>query len=489
MKKLPVFILICIVFTAKYTLAQQFEYTVRCQTAYQTIFKLKINEGNQLLFKERQNNKDNLLPFFLENYADFLSLYLSDDPILYKKLLPKKDERLNILSNGNSKSPYYLYTQASIHLQWAFIKIKFGDYMSAVWDVRRAYSLLKSNKEKFPHFAPNDKDLALLNTLFGAIPDKYKFGAKLLGLKGDIDQGLKELATLLKDPEMPFREEASIMYTMLLLHLGKNKDGAWQMLDQLQLKLEDNLLNYFITASVAHYSGKNDQVINILTNRPLAGGYFPFPYLDYMMGNAKLNRLDKDADIFLKKFLDNYKGKNYIREANRKLAWHGLVFRRPDLYQLYMSRITLSGNNSLDEDKAATREAVSKKVPDVNILKARLLSDGGYYQKALDALDAVATQELNTEERLEFYYRKARILDDMGQMSKAIPLYEWTIKNAQKSTTYFAPNSCIKLGNYYEQKNEKGTAAQYYRKAITFAEHEYKNSIDAQAKAGLNRIQ
>jgi hypothetical protein len=123
------------------------------------------------------------------------------------------------LSEGDRNSPYYLYTQASINLQWAFIKIKFEDYFSAVWDVKKAYSLLKENKEKFPQFAPNDKDLALLNTIFGAIPDKYSFGAKLLGLKGNIDEGLSDLGNLLKDPKMLFREEASIMYTMLLVTL------------------------------------------------------------------------------------------------------------------------------------------------------------------------------------------------------------------------------------------------------------------------------
>lgn len=489
MKKLPFFIHILLFLCALNLKAQDFEYSTTCQNAYRSIFQLKINEGNQLLLKEKITNKDNLMPFFLENYSDFLMLYISDDVQMYKKLSPKKDERLHILYQGNQKSPYYLYTQANIYLQWAFIKIKFGDYISAVWDVRKAYQLLKSNQEKFPKFAPNYKDLALLNTIFGAIPDKYRFGAKILGLKGDIDQGLKDLSTLLRDPNMPFREEASIMYTMLLLHLGKDKKGAWDMLDELHLDLEGNLLNHFITASVAHYTGKNDKVIQILSTRPRTQEFFPFPYLDYMLGNAKLNRLDKDADLYLKSFLAKYKGTNYLREANRKLAWHNYVHQRPDLYDTYMSKIPYLGSNSLDEDKAATREALSRKRPHLQLLKARILSDGAYYAKALQELEAIEANSLSKEDKIEYHYRSARIYDDMGQMPKALPFYEWTIKNSGDSKTYFAPNACIKLGNYYESKKDKVTAAHYYRKAITFTEHEYKNSIDAQAKAGLNRIQ
>src|SRR5690554_2280104 len=488
MKKLPVFIYICLYFFNNSVVAQDFTYNSRCESAYQAIFKLKIQEGNQILFKERQLNKNNLLPYFLENYSDFLALYISDDNALYNRLSHKKDERLKILASGDSNSPFYLYTQASIHLQWAIIKVKFGDYFSAIFDVRKAYRLLITNQEKFPDFLPNNKDLALLNTLFGAIPDKYKFGAKILGLKGDIDQGLRDFSSLLKNPNLPFREEATIMYTMLLLHLGKDQTGAWQMLNQLEIKLEDNLLNHFIVSSVAHYTGRNNKVIEILSQAPKSDEYFPFPYLNYMLGNAKLNRLDKDAHIPLKRFLEEYKGRDYIKEANRKLAWHGLVNRRPDLYQLYMSKILQAGNNSLDEDKAATTEALKRSTPNVHILRARLLSDGGYYEKALNSLNNITVNNLGFEDKLEYYYRKDRILDEMGQIKSAIPLYQWTINNSNNSETYFAPNSCIKLGNYYERTNNKTLATKYYRKASTYKNHEYKNSIDAQAKAGLNRI-
>lgn len=487
MKKLPVFILAIFIWT-KSASAQDYIYNSRCQQAYQSIFKLKLQEGNQLLFQEKIENKDNLLPHFLENYADFLALYISDNEQLYNRLLPKRNERLKTLSDGDTNSPYHLYTQASIYLQWAIIKVKFGEYLSSIFDVRRAHKLLQTNKQKFPDFLPNDKDLALLNTLFGAIPDKYKFGAKTLGLKGDIDEGLHDFSVLLKNKNLPFKEEASIMYTMLLLHLGKDKKGAWSMLDELNLELGDNLLNHFITASVAHYTDKNDQVIKILSQAPKNAAYYPFPYLDMMLGNAKLNRLDRDADTYIKKFLEEYKGRDYIKEAHRKLAWHGLVHKRPDLYRLYISKVPLTGNNSLDGDKAATVEALQKKVPHVQILKARLLSDGGYHSKALQMLNEVATNQLKQEDKLEYHYRKARILDDLGQMKEAIELYNWIINHAGQSNSYFAPNSCIKLGNYYEKIKNKKQAEIYYKKAFTYKNHEYKNSIDAQAKAGLNRI-
>jgi hypothetical protein len=469
--------------------AKTFKYDASCQAAYQSIFKLKFQEARQQLAGIRQAQPDNLMVDFLGNYMDFLALYISEDEKLFEKLAANKDIRIAKMQTGPQNSPYYLYTQANLHLQWAFTRIKFGEYLTAVMEVRKAHQLLTENKEKHPSFKPNDKDLALLNTLFGAIPDKYKFGAKLLGLNGDIEKGLADMGNIIRDEQMTFKEEAVIMYTMMLLHLGKNKEGAWKIIDEIKLPLGDNLLNHFIIASVASYTGKNDKVINLLSQRPTGAAYYPFPFLDYMLGNAKLNRLDKDADVFFNRFLQQFKGINYIRDANRKLGWHFLLMNRPEQYYIQMQKVTLSGGIDVDADKAALTEAKKKQLPNVHLLQARLLNDGGYLQRALDMLEKADPDKLKRgDSELEYYYRKARILDDMGQTAKAIPLYEITISKGDFYPVYYAPNSCIKLGFIYEKQGNKVKASYYYNKALSYTKHEYKNSIDTEAKAGLNRI-
>jgi hypothetical protein len=467
---------------------QEFRYSASCQKGYEAIFKLKFQEGKDWLLKARQEDPNNLLVDYIENYVDFLALYISEDDDLFKRLSGNKDKRIIRMQGGSGSSPYFLYTQASLNLQWAFIRIKHGAYFQALLEIRKAHQLLKENKEKFPDFRPNDKDLALLNTLFGAIPDKYKGGAKLLGLKGDIGEGLQQMAALIKDPAMPFRDETLIMYTMLLLHLGKDQDGAWQMIHQLNIPLGDNLLNHFIVSTVSLYTGKNDHIIEVLNKRPTGSAYYPFPFLDYMMGIAKLNRLDQDADQYLQKFIKAYKGSNYLREAYRKLAWHHLLNNRPMQYHQCMSQLLLIGNEQLDGDKAASIEARSGQKPHLGLLKARLLSDGGYYTRALEVLESLRPTALTERDELEYYYRKARITDDMGKAKSAIPYYEATIRKGEFLPIYYAPNACIKLGRYYELSGDKEKSVYYYKKALGFSKHEYKNSIDAEAKAGLNRL-
>lgn len=468
--------------------AYSFDYNTNCQNAYQSIFKLKFTEGKNILAIEKKEHPENLMPFFIEDYIDFFTLYIGEDENLFETLGQKKDKRLELFEKGNKNSPWYLYTQADLHLHWAFSRIKFGEYLSAILEVRKAASMHKENLEKYPDFKPSIKSMALLSTIFGAIPDKYKFGAKILGLKGSITQGTNDLNTVIKDPKFQFKDEAIILYTLIQLHLLKNYNEAWKMVNG-NLSLDNNLLNHFVVATVASHIGKNDKVIEVLSTKPNDASYFPYPFLDFLLGNAKLNRLDNDADIYLKKFLFNFKGKNYIKEANRKLAWHYLINSQPDLYKKYILICKTTGNEDIDEDKAAMKEAVSNIVPQKELLKARVLFDGAYYQKAIDMIEKVdITKLVSNVQKIEYHYRKGRILHEWGKPDEALIEYQKTIQASVGLNLYYAPNAALKIGAIYEKKGNNTKAIEYYKKAMTYKDHEYKNSVDAEAKAGINRL-
>src|SRR5205814_571915 len=92
------------------------------------------------------------------------------------QLKKNKEVRLVTLTEGDLGSPYYLFVQAEINLQWAAADIKFGEYLNAIFEIRRAFKLLEENQQKFPAFSPNKKSLGVLYALLGSVPDKYKWG-------------------------------------------------------------------------------------------------------------------------------------------------------------------------------------------------------------------------------------------------------------------------------------------------------------------------
>ncbi|MCD8528394.1 MAG: hypothetical protein LRY27_00050 [Chitinophagales bacterium] len=164
--------------------AQKFELNINCEIAYKNIIALKLNEGKTLLTKEKQSNPTNLIPILFENYIDFLSVYTSGSLTEYENVKKQIDNRVGLLKKGNVNSPYYLYAQREIHIHAAVLHIKFGEYISAIFDIRKALKKLEENQKSFPQNIPNMKSLGHALYHFGqhtaAIPNRFRFN-RLIG--------------------------------------------------------------------------------------------------------------------------------------------------------------------------------------------------------------------------------------------------------------------------------------------------------------------
>jgi len=452
---------------------------------------LQINEAEKLLAAEKQQNPANHFTLLLDNYADVLKIFITEESATFNRLEPNKARRLSQLENSDKNSPYYRYAQAEINLQWALVRLKFEQYLKAFWEIQKAYKLLSENRQLYPDFYPNLKSLGAIHAMIGTIPEQFKWSIKLMGLQGNIAQGMGEIEQFLKQGQQQqdqlFREEGLVLYAFLLLHLQGNPDKAWQIAEA--MPTDRNLLNCFAAADIALKTGHNEEAIAILQQKPAGNGFADFYYLDYLLGVCKLNRLDTDADAPMFKFVTNFKGSSYVKDAYQKLAWNYLLKNQPDKYRTFMQYALQRGKQFTDSDKQAHKAAQNPEMPHPQLLRARLLFDGGYYTKALTILQQIPETQLTaTSQKLEYIYRKSRIYDGLKQYPTAIACYQQTILQSKDAPYYFAPKACLELGKIYEQQGNPANAALYYRKAMEYKNHEYRNSIEQQAKAGLNRL-
>ncbi len=470
--------------------AQKFDFNQKCIDAYNLIQELRLSEGRKLLDEEKKNNPSNLIAVYLDNYIDFMSTYINEDASEFERLEPNKEIRLDKLKAGDKTSPYYYYTQAEILIQWAFSKLKFEEYVGAFADVRKAYLLLEENQKKFPDFIANKKSLGMLHAIVGAIPDQYKWGVNMLGMDGSIDQGLKEMKSIIdysKTNTFIFKQETYLYYAFISLYLGRDEVTAWNIVKDLDTKT--NLLNVFCIASVAMRTGRNDLAIETIAAKPTGANYFPYHYLDFMMGLAKTRRLDDDASVYLTKFAQNFKGKNYIKETYQKLAWNALLQDNTAKYKEYMALVKTKGGALIDDDKQALYEAENGSIPNKTLLKSRVLFDGGYYKDALKQLEGKNVESFSDpKDKVEFTYRAGRIYHAAGQPEKAKGFYLATIQNGESLPYYFAASSAFHLGTIYETEKNFEKARYYYKKCLNMDNKEYHTSLNGLAKAGLNRV-
>ena len=472
--------------------AQVFQFNENCRKAYNSIISLKLDEGNALLKAEQKQNPDNLIALYIENYSDFLQIYTSDSRTQYDQLKKNKDIRLSELMVGDPASPYYLFTQAEVNLQWAALGIKFGEYVNAVFAIRKAYKALEQNQNRFPDFKANKKSLGVLYALLGSVPDQYKWGVNLLGMNGNVEKGinyLKETVEYGKKNDFIYTEETITIYAFLLLHLQNDAETGWKVLQENGFPKKDNLMNVYTCAHLAVYGKHTDEAIKILNERPTGSSFVLFPHLDYLMGLAKLNKQEPDADSWFKKYVAEYKGENHVKSSYQKIAWSYLLKGDTANYSNFIGKVLKYGGNTVDADKQAQKEAESQKAPNTKLLRARLLFDGGYYGKAADEMNKLTEANFkNAEEQTEYFYRTARIYDEWDKKDSAIILYNKAIEKGKELPRYFAANSAFETGKIYEARGQKEKAIEFYNLCMSFENHEYKNGLDQKAKAGLNRL-
>jgi tetratricopeptide (TPR) repeat protein len=473
--------------------SQTFHFSPLARDAYQQVFRLRFDETRATLADLKRREPDNLIALLVENYLDVFTVMVDDDRAAYSRLAKNMEPRLARLARGDRKSPWFLYTQAEIRLQWAILRGKYGDYMSSLSDFKQAYALLEQNRREHPGFTANLKSLGVLHALIGNIPDEYRWAVKALGgMSGTIEQGMQELHTALeyaRQHDFVFEDEARVACAFLLLHVENKKTQAWEMLNAGKLDPHTSPVAAFVMASIAMRTGRNDEAIRLLEASPDGAGYHPFPYRFFLLGIAKLNRLDPDAYQPLQTFVKTFKGESGIKEAYQKLAWHQLVMGNPDGYHSYMRYVKKEGNDRSEPDKAALREAERGELPDKCLTQARLLFDGGHFQCAYDVLkNNGAGYSPASKFALEYHYRLGRIFHEMGKTDDAIRLYTQTLDQGSSTSPYFACNAALQLGILLEQHGAVAKAKTAYRRCLLLQPDEYAASLHAKAKAGLNRL-
>lgn len=474
--------------------AARLDFSPRVQLAYFETQKLRLDKAKALIAQERQENPENAALIYVENYADMYYLLISEDRAAYNKLSKEEDERLDALAKLPDNSPYQRLLRAEVRLHWAFAKLKFGNEVSGCWDIIKAYKLLEENQKKFPTFLPTLKSLGLLHVLIGSVPEQYTWVTRTLGLSGDIPGGLRELQKV-EAAETLFSQEAQLIDLLLHAFTLQLSEAQFRELKRMPARQPDNLLLHFFATSVFMKEGRSEEALGILNKAPRTSAYIPFPFLDYMRAEILLQKGQYDTAYgYYEKFQRNFKGFNFLKDSQFKQFLCRWLTDRDDEAKPLVARVPNVGKTITESDGYAEKFAENYrdgKVKDEQkvLFEARYASDGGYLREALSKLNGYTEESFSeVANKAEYNYRSGRILQKMGKSSEAITYFNRAIDLAQGSGLYFAPSSALQMGYIYKESKNKPQAIAYFKKAMSYKKHEYKNSIDNKARAALNSI-
>ena len=470
------------------------KFTPKLQRAYFEIQKLKIQSARDLINEERAANADNGLVQYLDNYADLHYLLISEDKEAFKKLLEKEDERLSKLDKLPDSSPYKKLFQAEIRIHWAFAKIKFGNEISGAWDIIKAYRLSDQNYQRFPSFIPTLKSLGLLHILIGSVPENYTWVTKILGLKGNVQLGVKEIETVIRD-EPFFRQEAQLIDLLMHAYTLQLSTAQLEKLKQLPKDQPDNLLLHFFATTILMKEGNSREASWYLNNAPAGPAYIAFPFLNYLKGEIALQQGKYDSAFsWYSTFLKTYKGFNYIKDSNLKLFMCKWLANHDAEANAYMLRIGKTGSAIIEADKLAQRTSEEYVVGKMNVqqkilYKSRYATDGGYLDEALAILEPFSEKSFSAlADKAEFNYRNGRILQKSNQTDRSVPYFERAVALTKNTSIGFGASAALQMGYIFKNKGQKQKAIGSFKIAVSYKKYEYKNSIDNKAKAALSEL-
>ena len=467
-----------------------YEINPEITRAYELAENLQLDYARAYCDSLKDLQPGNLLVHHVENYTDFYHCFITEEEQAYTSLVLNKSSRLSAIAQGSKTSPYYRFSRAEILLQWALVELKHKKYISALFDINKATKLLEENKRLFPEFALNNKSLSVIHALVGTIPDTYKKPLSWFSsFEGTIDEGYEEINEITCDvgSDDLFYKEIYVIKALIELHVVNDKAAAWETTSSTLLDVKSSPLLTFITSNIAHRTHDNDVAISILEQRKNSKGSLPFYYLNFLEGSYRLNNLEEGASIHLKKYVKYFRGKNYIKEAYMKLAWYEYAVNNDSqAFFQYLTRCETEGEAITDEDKYALRFAERRELPNRGFLRARLLFDGRYYDRALDELTKTENT-LKNEEKPEFQYRKGRIYFELKQYDQAILAFASVINQQVKNEDFYL-SSLYYTGLSYENNGQPDEAKMFYSKALEVNSGAYKTSLHQKSKAGLLRL-
>jgi tetratricopeptide (TPR) repeat protein len=467
-----------------------YDYDSNCQKAFQEILNLKTNTAREILRTEKSLNPGHSYVIYLEHYADAVELIVTGDEKRFDKFYNDYYQRREIMDKEDPASPYHKLLQAEMLFHMGLAQLKFGNRFSGASKIYSSYFLIKDNQKEHPDFWMNKKMHGVYNVIFANIPASVRWAARMIGMKGNMETGLSELKIYFDQAKsLPGYAEEGVLFINFAYKYKWDEESGLEFFSGLASDILENTLVRYFYANLASFAGRNELALQLLEKMLKDHYEVPFYGVEYQLGRCKLNRLDPDADLYLLKYLNEAPGLDYKKDICNRLSYYYLVNGDIERYKQYRGTVSKVGSDLRDRDREAMLESNQDYTPHVGLLKARLLFDGGYYDKAEATIAGIPVSELSIKPyRLEYFYRKGRIFQEEKKTTDAIDNLTQSLLLGEDDPYPFATLAAYQLGMIYEKQNDYPKALSYFEKCLDIFDSEYTvESIENQAEKGEER--
>ncbi len=471
-----------------------FKITPKIISIQDHMVSLRLKKAELLIQQELQADPNNLAAVFYNNFLACYRILITQNQSDYANYKKNAAKWLDQFEAWETNSPYKNYAIAHIHMQLGFCEVLFNNYLGAAYDFRSSFKMSETLYQDNPTFLPNQKLYGLLTAAFGTFPEQYKWVIRAIGIEGNYEKGLNLLKDyVLKSASNPAlkceRGEALFAYSFLKLNYSNQKEQAWEFIKRNSQDYTESPAIAYLRAYAAEKSFDPKECINTCLKRPVGPDYEEILLFDYLQGSARLNLLEKDAAIWLKKYVTFHPGSFLKKDAYRKLAWDALLNNNPEKYKTYR-QLSIKYNAQSEEEKCIEQDLKAGIYPSITLIKTRLMFDGGEWHEALQAIETVTEKSLQSNyQKLEWHYRKGRLFVALKNYKLAQYHYGQCLEFQKTCHSFMLPNAYLQMGYLFALNNQKEQAIISIKKVFDFDNYDGKRALEQEAQNALHDIE
>ena len=463
------------------------KFDAELQQAYRLLINLQPEEA---LSKVRTvtDRPSRFYRMYLESLAQTLDILITENEQHFPGIEDDFEMRLDQLED-EPDSPDQLFLRAELNLQLGFCHLNLSQQWSAILAIREAYQLVLECRKKYPHYIPIRKTGGVIQVMVGAVPDKYHWFMMLLGMRGTVEEGQRQLNEL-RNAGISLSMEANILYFTVKGFINQQFKEASEGMTRLLSKDTDNKLLMFMAVNMMMKNHQSEDALQLILKLDQKPGGLPLVYIDYLRAEILLQKgLYPQAMTAYQRFMAAYRGSSFKKDATYKIALAHHLSGKADQARIWWEKAKKTGKSIAEPDASAAFALEEDRLPDIRLMKIRLLIDGGYFAEAKTLLNKLNPTDLTTEEdKAELTYRKARLAHLSGETAAAKGFYLKTIELTADHPWYIAPSSALQLGYIFHEQGDRSNARRYFQMALAYRRHAYKSSIDGKARSALDGL-
>ena len=387
---------------------------------------------------------------------------------------------------------------AEIYLERALVYGMKGENLAAGNALVKCHRQLKLQRRRYPHIHFQYRISGLLKIAMSAVPNSYKWITDLIGLKGDFENGMRELKLGAEHGEF-LRLETQLGLYYIERNLMMNPYVAGARIDSL-IELHPGVLLLAYTkvnnALDLHDSRAARKAMLNWCGTAAPDPVPRFPFMNYAAGRIFL--YDAQYELAIQQFntfLRFNKGRLYRQDALFKLALAQWFAERKNDAAVTFGALLQERASGFDEDDYAYETAARYLKNGISAIEAQLLEarfafDGGHFGTCEEVLEQLRFMEfsMSRDQRTELHYRFGRLYQHTGLPAKAKKHYALATKFVTRRAEWMQAYAMLYTGQIFEEAADWHEARRYYRAALEYDDYPYQNGLEQRAHAGLARL-